>query len=295
MNGSVAKITLASGIDSLSLVLLRSAGAAVLLFGLVLVTDRSRLKVHRREIPNLLLYGTVGIAMVQWLYFVALSRMPVGIAILLEFTGPVLVALWVHFVQHQRLGRSLWVALAFALSGIALISQFWAGFQFNVVGVLAAMGAAVSLATAYIAGKNVVTSRDTVSTAFWAFVIAAVFWSIAKPWWTVPWSDYNTAVPLPGFDDVSVNAWWLVLWIVVLGTVVPFLFVVGALRRLPATEAGVIGMIEPVMAGVVAWIWLDEALAVVQVVGSALVIMGIVVAQRATQASPVRAANDPTG
>ena len=120
VNGSVSKITLESGVDSLSLVLLRSAGAAACFFALVLVTDRRRFRLRRAELPLLLVYGLVGIAMVQWLYFVAIARLPVGIALLLEFTGPVLVALWARLCRsstwaghcgllwHWRSAGSLW-------------------------------------------------------------------------------------------------------------------------------------------------------------------------------------------
>lgn len=286
VNGSVSKIVLQSGLDSLNLVLLRSAGAGIALFVVVLLTDRSRLRLQRSEVPMLLLYGVVGIAMVQWLYFVALARIPVGIALLIEFTGPVLVALWVHFVQGHRLGRSLWLALALALGGLAMVAQIWTGLDFNLVGVLAAFGAAISLATYYIAGKNMLSNRDTISVTFWAFAVSALFWSIAKPWWTVPWSAMTDEVTLPGSMTVTTTVWALVLFIVVLGTIAPFLLVVGALKRLAPTEAGVIGMVEPVLAGAVAWVWLGEALTVVQVLGSVIVIAGIIVAQRATQATP---------
>jgi drug/metabolite transporter (DMT)-like permease len=283
VNGSVSKLALQSGIDSRSLVLLRSSGAAVVLFCCVLCIDRTRLRLTRSEVPMLLLYGVVGIAMVQWLYFVAIARLPVGVALLLEFTGPVLVALWVHFVQGQQLGRSLWLALGLALGGLALVAQIWSGLSFDVVGVLAGFGAAVALATYYIAGKNMLSVRDTVSVAFWAFVVAGLFWSIAQPWWTVPWSTLSTKVRLPGAIELTTSAWVLVAWVILLGTVAPFLLVVGALSRLPAAEAGVVGMVEPVLAGAVAWVWLDEALSAIQVIGGLVVIAGIFVAQRATQ------------
>ncbi|MEO8105686.1 MAG: DMT family transporter [Actinomycetes bacterium] len=283
VNGSVSKITLESGVDSLSLVLLRSAGAAVCLLILVLAADPRRLRLMRAELPLLLVYGLVGIAMVQWLYFVAIARLPVGVALLLEFTGPVLVALWAKFVQKQQLGRSLWLALALALGGLAMVAQVWDGLSFDTVGVLAGFGAALSLATYYIAGKRALVSRDTVSLAFWAFAVSALFWSIAKPWWTVPWSTLSSAVTLPGaLDSVTVSGWLLVAWIVLLGTVAPFLLVIGALRHLPAPQAGIAGMVEPVMAGAVAWVWLDETLTIIQVAGSLVVIAGIAVAQRAT-------------
>jgi drug/metabolite transporter (DMT)-like permease len=83
-------------------------------------------------------------------------------------------------------------------------------------------------------------------------------------------------------DGITVSGWALIAWIVLLGTVAPFLMVIGALRNLAATEAGIAGMVEPVLAGAVAWVWLGETLTVIQVTGSLVVIAGIAVAQRAT-------------
>jgi len=283
VNGSVSKVALTSGMDSLTLVLLRCAGGMICLSILVLIVEPGRLRVARHEWPLLLVYGVVGIALVQWLYFVAIARLPVGLALLLEFTAPVIVALWARFVQHQNLGRSLWLALALSLGGLTMVAQVWQGIALDLVGVVAGLGAALSLATYYIAGKQAVTRRDTLSLAFWAFVVATVFWSIAHPWWTVAWSVLGRTVDLQGsLDQVTVPVWGLVGWIVILGTVAPFLLVIGALRHLPATQAGIVGTVEPVMAGVIAWAWLGEALTATQVVGAAIVLAGIFVAQRAT-------------
>ena len=110
---------------------------------------------------------------------------------------------------------------------------------------------------------------------------------MAKPWWNVPWDTLNASVELPGaLDGTSVTGWALVSWVILLGTVAPFLMVIAALSHLAATEAGIAGMIEPVLAGAVAWVWLGETLTVIQVTGSLVVIAGIAVAQRATASSP---------
>ncbi len=287
VNGSVSKVTLSSGLDSLDLVLLRCAGAMVALLVLVLAIEPSRLRVRRDEWPLLLVYGVIGIALVQWLYFVAIARLPVGIALLLEFTAPLLVALWATFVQHKDLGRTIWLALALALAGLALVAQVWQGLTLDLVGLLAAVGAAVSLATYFVAGEHAVGTRDTLSLALWAFVVATVFWSVAHPWWTVPWDELTGAVSLQGnLDSWSVPLWALVVWIVLLGTVAPFLLVIGALRHVPATRAGIVGTIEPVLAGVVAYLWLGEVLSAVQVLGAFVVIVGVSLAQLATAPTP---------
>jgi drug/metabolite transporter (DMT)-like permease len=282
VNGSVSKVALDSGMDSTSLVLLRSAGAMLCLLALVVAVAPRRLRIRRDEIPLLVLYGVVGIALVQWLYFVAIARLPVGVALLLEFTAPLMVALWARFVQHKVLGRGLWVALALALVGLSLVAQFWDGLTLDLVGVLAAVAAAVSLATYFVLGEKAVVERDTLSLAFWAFVVATAFWSVLNPWWTVPWATLSDRVSLEGgLDSVTVPVWVLVAWIVVLGTVVPFLLVIGALRHVPATRAGIVGTLEPVLAGLIAYWWLGETLAPVQVVGAVVVLVGVALAQLA--------------
>lgn len=283
VNGSVSKVTLTSGMDSTSLVLLRSAGAALVMLALVLMIEPRRLRVRRSEWPILLLYGVVGIALVQWLYFVAIARLPVGISLLLEFTAPVMVALWAKLVQHKHLGRGLWLALALATGGLVLVAEVWQGLTLDALGVAAALAAAVCLASYFIVGEHAVGDRDTLSLACLAFVVATVFWSVANPWWTVPWSTLGKQVSLQGtLSTVDVPVWVLVGWIVLLGTVVPFLLVIGALRHVPATRAGIVGTLEPVFAGLIAYWWLGETLAPVQVVGAVVVLVGVAMAQLAT-------------
>jgi drug/metabolite transporter (DMT)-like permease len=134
-----------------------------------------------------------------------------------------------------------------------------------------------------VAGEHAVGTRDTLSLAFWAFVVATVFWSVAHPWWTVPWRELTASVSLQGnLDNWSVPLWGLVVWIVVLGTVAPFLLVIGALRHVPATRAGIVGTLEPVLAGLVAFLWLGEVLSLIQVIGAMVVILGVSLAQLAT-------------
>jgi drug/metabolite transporter (DMT)-like permease len=282
INGSVSKVTLDSGLSSLDLVLLRSAGAMLAFVVLVLLIEPTRFRLRRSEWPLLVLYGVMGIALVQWLYFVAIARLPVGVALLLEFTAPVVVALWATFVQHKDLGRVVWLALGLALVGLALVAQVWDGLTLDAVGTVAAFGAMLSLATYYVAGERAVAGRDTVSLALWAFVVATVFWSVLHPWWRVPWETLTQRVALPGALTLDVPVWALVGWVVLLGTVAPFLLVIGALRHVPATRAGIVGTLEPVLAALVAWLWLGQVLAPAQLVGGLVVLVAVALAQLAT-------------
>src|SRR5674476_963811 len=87
VNGNVSKVALLNGVSSLELVSVRSAGAAVILFGLTALRNQAALRVGRRELRCRARYGGTGSGLGPWLYFVALQRMPVGIALLVEYTA----------------------------------------------------------------------------------------------------------------------------------------------------------------------------------------------------------------
>jgi drug/metabolite transporter (DMT)-like permease len=130
--------------------------------------------------------------------------------------------------------------------------------------------------------ERAVAGRDTITLLAWGFLFATVFWTVVQPWWSFPAGRVGQTVSLGGhLGSLHLPAWALVLWVVVLGTIVPFVLVVGALRHISATRAGVTGMLEPVVATLVAWIWLGETLSVVQLVGAGVVLAGILLAQTA--------------
>ncbi len=288
LNGSVSKTVLESGLSSLRLVELRSAGAAVCLLLAVLLTRPRSLRAAPRELAFLGLAGVVGIGLVQWLYFVAIGRLPVGIALLLEYLAPVLVVVWVRFVQREAVRTRVWSALVLSVVGLVIVAQAWRGLQLDGLGVLAGLGAAMSLAAYYLTSERGLGRRDPLSLAAWTFTAAALFWSAAQPWWTFPWDDLTRAVALPGpLPDADVPAWLLVGWVVVLGTVVPYGLILLALRSLGSARTGLLGMAEPVLAALVAYLVLGEALSPVQLLGGAVVLTGIVLAETARTPPPV--------
>jgi drug/metabolite transporter (DMT)-like permease len=290
VNGSVSKVVLTERtLDAQRLTELRTSGAWLGLAVLLLLTAPKSLRISWREVPYLAAYGLIGAAMVQWLYLVAIGRLPVGIALLFEYTAPVLVALWARFVLREPVRRRVWGALALALGGLALIAQVWQGLALDGLGVLAGLGAAVALAAYYLLGEHGVRTRDPLSLTCWTFLFGALFWSIMQPWWTFDPGVLTQAVSLPA-SHVQAPTWALVLWIVALGTVAPYVLILYALRHLPALRVGIVGMLEPVLATVVAWIWLGEALSGVQLLGAGLVLTGIVAAQTARRADTPPAA-----
>jgi drug/metabolite transporter (DMT)-like permease len=280
VNGAVSKVILDSGISSLRLSELRAtAGAAGLALGLALLAPR-RLRLSLRETPFLVFYGVCGFALVQWLYFVAIHRLPIGIGLLLEFTAPVLVALWARYAWREPVRRRVWAALALSLGGLVLVAEVWSGFTLDGVGVAAGLVDAVALAIYFLLGERGVGRRDPLSLVCYALVFAALFWAVTQPWWSFPFGALDGSTSLHGhLAGTSVPLWLLYVWLVLLGTILPFALSIGALRHLPATTVGIVATFEPVAASVVAWAWLNESLDPSQVVGGVVVLAGIVLAE----------------
>lgn len=281
VNGTVSTLALQAGIPPTRLTALRCTGAALALVVVLALVAPQRLRVTWRELPFLAVFGVVGVALTQFLYYVAIGRMPVGIALVFEMTAPVFIALYVWLVRREKVRSRLWLALLLSLSGLVLVAEVWQdGGSLDPLGVGAALLAALCLATYYLMGERGTATRDPVALTCWSFVAAAVFWAVAAPWWEFDAGVLAERVPV-SVGSVELPLWLLVVWIVVLGAVVPFWLSIAALRHLAPTAAGLVATVEPVFASIVAWLWLEQVLSGWQVAGGVVVLTGIVLAQTA--------------
>ncbi|MDW5323052.1 EamA family transporter [Plantactinospora sp. KLBMP9567] len=280
VNGTASKLVLRAGIEAAQLTLIRAAGAfaGLLALSLLLRPGARRLRITPGQLPLLVVYGLAGFFLTPMLYFVAISRMPVGIALLFEYTAPLLVALWARFGQHQRVRPRLWVGLAASLAGLACVAEVWGELKLDALGVLAGLGAAVLLAGYYLLGARGVQRHDTLSLTTWAFGASAVAGLLTR----AVTDGTGGWAPLAGTSG-GVPVALLCGYVVLLGSILPFLLVAGALRHLPATSVGILGMVEPVIAATVAWIVLGagEALNAAQFGGGLLVLAGVALAETA--------------
>ena len=293
VNASVSKVVLSTDLEPARLTTLRCTGAAIGLLLVLKTVRRTSLRIPKAEIPKLIVLGLSGAALLQWLYFVALDRLPAAIALLLEFTAPLMVAVFSAVVLRHHIAKQVWMALGIALLGLALVAQVWTDVGLDVVGVLAALGAAAFLATFHLLGKHMLETKDPLVLSFWMFAISSVFWAIAQPWWEFDPSVLTETTSMLGrLSDFTIPVWLGVLWVIVLGTLVPYALEVAGLRHLPATTTGIVSMIEPVVAAAVAWLWLEEVLNGVQLVGGLLVLTGVGLVQVA-RAAPEDEAEEP--
>jgi drug/metabolite transporter (DMT)-like permease len=261
----------------------RALGTFFLLFLITFIQDRNSLKAERREIPTLLFYGVFGYAMVQLGYFIGISRgVPLSLVLIIEFTAPIWIVLWIKFVRKSVVAKDMWVAIALSLLGLILVAKAWQGFVFDLIGTLGALGAALALAVYFLMSQSQGTKRSAQAMVVWGMGVAGLFWSLVLPIWNFPTAIFTTEINLQGrFSDYSAPGWLLIAYIIVFGTLVPYLFVVGGIRRLSASTSSVIGMLEPVLAGAFAWIWLSQSWSAIQLLGGAIVLIGIYIADRA--------------
>src|SRR3989441_461269 len=197
VNGTVSKVILGSGIGSQQLTEVRCAGAFA---GLVLIALAGRpgsLRVRRGELPLLVALG-IGLALVQWSYFFAIHRLEIGIALLIQFVAPILVALWARFVFDEPVRQRIWIALALSLAGLTLIVEVWHAGSLNGPGVAAAGLAAICFAAYILLAERGVRRRDPISLSAWGFLFATIFWSLVAPWWSFPRGRVTDDISLLG-------------------------------------------------------------------------------------------------
>jgi drug/metabolite transporter (DMT)-like permease len=261
LGGNLARYLLDDGVNALRLSQLRSAGS-VLLLGVVLAVRRpDLLRVRRRDVPSLAFLGICGLALVHATYYEAIDRLEIGVALTIQYMAPLVLLVWLRVFHGRRVANSLWGAVALSIAGCFFVVRAYDPGSLDGLGVLAAFGAMVTFAIYMVGSERAGHDYEPVTTLFWAFGFATLFWTILEPWWTFPFGAFDNLRNL-----------LLAVGVVLVGTLLPFICVVAALRHLPAPRVAVAATLEPVLAALFAW-WLhDERLAAVQLAGGALVL-----------------------
>ncbi|GIH77410.1 EamA family transporter [Planobispora longispora] len=283
-SGPMAKYLAAAGLAPLEAVWTRMAGAGLLLVGILAVVRPRALRIPRSRLLFFLAYAVIAVAGVQALYFAAITRLPVGVTLLIEFTSPVLVVLWVRFVRRVRLPRTAFAGAVVAFVGLGIVVEVWSGLSLDPFGLLLAFGAAACCAGYFLLSDGFGDDVDPLGLIAWGLLGAAVVLApISRPW-DIPWSAFTrTAAPEEGYALPVLGA---VLWMIVIATVVAYILGVTAVRRLSAAVGSTVASLEVIAGAVIAWVLVGEALGVFQIVGGLIVLTGAYLAQRATAELP---------
>ncbi len=283
VNAGVSRVALRAGVDPVMLTTIRVTGTFLLLLAVAALFRRDALRPPQGRLALLVgAHGLVGVAALQWTYFVAIDRLPIGMALLLEYQAPILVALWARFVQHEQVRGRMWVGLALAWGGLAAATGISRGVAFDPVGIAAGLGAAVCFAAYFLIGEHGVGRLDPLRVILWSFLVATLALNVVHPVAGFPLERLADPAPLLGrLAGHTAPVWLVLLWVVVLGTVLPFGVELFALRHLRATTVTMVAMLEPVGVNALGWVWFYESLDTIALVGGVAVVAGIVLAQTA--------------
>jgi drug/metabolite transporter (DMT)-like permease len=242
------------------------------------VAWRHRDLVLRR--PALLVgFGLLAVAGVQACYFAAISRIPVGVALLIEYLAPALVLGWVRFVQRRPVTRAAAVGVVLAVAGLACVVEVWAGVGFDAIGLLLALAAACCQVGYFVLSDQGGDGDDAADPlgviAYGLLIGAAVLTLVARPWGM----DFSLLGGSADMGGTQVPAALLLGWIVLIATVLAYVTGVISVRKLSPQVAGVVACLEAVIATVLAWVLLREHLSAPQIFGGAVVLVGAFIAQ----------------
>jgi len=268
-SGTAGKALFEGGMSPFELVQIRVTLSTVLLAAVLGTCARDLLRIRIKDLGYFLLLGGASMAMVQGAYFYAISKIQVAAAILIQYMAPILVASFSICFWKERLTVSKLAAILLAFSGCYLVVGGYniQLFQLNRLGIMAGLAAAVCFAGYTLLGERGMHRYRPWTVLFYALAFSALTWHIIYP----PF-HYVAA----GF---SLTQWGWILYIAVVGTIIPFGLFFQGINYIRSTRASITATLEPISAGFMAFFVLGESMELLQILGGALVISAIVLLQ----------------
>ncbi|MGD9286508.1 MAG: EamA family transporter [Desulfobacterales bacterium] len=266
ISGTSSKFLFHSGITPYQLIQLRTTLAFTSLLIWLCLRDSALLKISTIDLPYFLALGVLGIGAAQFLYLFAISKISVAAAILLHYTGPVFVALYVVFVQRQKISILSILAILGTLAGCILVVGAYniQLLALNRIGIISGMLAAVSFAIYSVLSEYGMRKYTPWTVLLYGMLFAALIWNVLHP-------------PLEALLHKYAPAQWgWIFFIGICGTVFPFGLYFEGIKRIRPTHASITATLEPISAGVIASIFLGEVMLPLQIIGGLIVIVSII-------------------
>jgi DME family drug/metabolite transporter len=274
ISANVARTLFDDGIDPLDL----TPARAYLAFACLATLKPWRVRPQGSRGIGLIVALGLSIALVNATYYVTIERLPVAVAIVIQYTSPVLVIGWLSLTRRALPGPDVLFGLVGAVAGVALVSELGSVSlsEIDGLGVALALCSACLFATYTLLSEAAGTKLGPAGSMFWAFGVASIFWL--------------TVQSVRGYPSELLDAEYLprVLFVGIVGTFAPFLLFVWGLRRVAAERAVIAASLEPPAAAVVAWVWLSQSLSVLQIIGGVFVLAAVISLQ-ARSREPARA------
>ncbi|QCW50555.1 DMT family transporter [Nocardioides dongxiaopingii] len=284
LSGALARPLLDAGWTPGSVVLVRIAVGALVVVPFGVRALQGRWSLVRRNARLIALYGVLAVAGAQFCYFAAVQHMEVGPALLIEYTAPAAVVVWFWLRHGERPGPVTLGGAAVCALGLVLVLDLFSGAGLSAVGVLWALGAMVGCATYFIVNGDDSTGLPPLSLAAGGLVVGAAALGLLGLVGLMPVRAETADVSYAG----TTVAWWVPL--VLLGLVtaaVAYVTGIAASRVLGSRLASFVALSE-VVAGVLwAWLLLDQLPALVQLLGGALILLGVLGVKLGERGMPV--------
>ncbi len=268
LNGSLSRLLFDDGISPITLVEFRMLIGAICLLAVLVIWQRRGLKVPRRSWGWIVAFG-LSLAMVTYTYFVAISRLPLAIALVIQFTAPAWMVFGVAIWRRKLPSAYVLAALGLTFGGVILLTGLWRARLngLDAIGLLYCLLAVVAYIVYLLLGRQVGKSIPSLTATAYGALVASIFWFGVQPPWAIPattWTLYHLI---------------LILLVGIIGMAIPFSLVLGSLRRIDPTRVGIASMLELVAGGIIAYFWLGQHLDFLQIMGCVLVMGGITILQ----------------
>ena len=276
--GNVVKAVFKLGYSPLVLAQLRIWWAFAWLLCALLVIRPALLRVSRRELPALAIFGSIGLAGVQLSYYLTIARINIAVALLVQYLGLVAVTAFERYQRRQAVPVQVWSALAMVLVGafFAVGAYQPSLFRVNLPGVMLGLVSAGFFAFYVLRASTLARRLDTWTVLLYGFGAGTLLWAVF---------DVVTGTALPADWRI-----WVVMGLLgLIGTLVAHGLFVMALRTIRPSSAGIVATAEPVFAGLIAFLVLGDRLQPLQVFGAAVIVAGIIIVQAGSNDAAVAA------
>jgi len=268
--GPIAKYLFNHGVTALALAQVRMTLSFVFMMAFFLIARRDLARIRLRDIPYLAVMGTAGLAMVQLTYYTAISKIQVAAAILLQYMAPIFILVYAATFMKEKITPTKLTSLIMALIGCGLVAGIYSVdfLKLNLAGVVWGLLAALFFAFYTLYGQVGLRKYNAMTLFAYACGFGSILLWTLNPPQTLFAARYS---PL---------TWLAFVYVAVLGTSVPFVFYFKSLEHLEASRASITSTLEPVIAGIVAFLFIGEKMGFLQMAGGILVITAIILLQR---------------
>jgi drug/metabolite transporter (DMT)-like permease len=295
-SGPFAKSLMSAGWSPTAAVIARLAVGALVMAALATLLRPGWLREARAHATTVIAYGVIPIAGAQLCYYNAVAHLSVGVALLLEYTAPILVVAWVWATTRRRPSTLTLSGVGLAVAGIMLVLNVFAGAHINVAGVGWGLAAAVCAACYFVMSDSVSTDSDgglnsiTLSAA--GLIVGAA---------AVTALGVSGVMPLAFTANDTVVAGCTTSWLVpvvalgVIATAAAYTLGIMGIARLRPRFASLVGLSEVLFAVLAAWVLLGESVTAVQAVGGVVVLAGLALARAGDRSEALAEATWPDG